>query len=520
MSELPRSAAADVLGRLRGLRSGGELPRPAVRAQRRQALRLRSPRAHRHRRRVPRLLPELVHQQDEPIGDPACLPMHFVCEQARKRRRHRRARRRGQRRGLRRLRRHGAPANVASRRWDRLRRLPRIVGRRCTGRRGCCARPRDASTCSAGRATSEPLYWGLDVVFWDNEKDALLTRGPAARASIGRRAAVIPRGYLRRPARAPAGRRSAAADVVVELCNRLPELLLMRVDKLSMAHSIEARAPFLDPDARRLCAVAAAGVQDQRQHDQSTCSSRRCAASCPTRCSSGRSRASASRCPSGCAARWRAGRDTRSSTARSPARVLQPRATSTDVAAPRGGRAGPQLRPVVPGEPGRLVRALDRGAQGGMSGAATVLYLVDGLGLSGKTKALVDLVAGLDPTRYRATSSASTARQREDARSSNGSAAGVADQRDPLPRRPQPGRRRAPAAARRGVCGPASSTATTRARCCTAGWSRARCASRATLGLAQRVRVPDARRRLPVPAAAAVHDVAAQPLAQPRSRAG
>jgi glycosyltransferase involved in cell wall biosynthesis len=33
---------------------------------------------------------------------------------------------------------------------------------------------------------------------------------------------------------------------------------------------------------------------------------------------------------------------------------------------------------------------------------ATVLYLVDGLGLSGKTKALVDLIAGLDRARYRA----------------------------------------------------------------------------------------------------------------------
>jgi glycosyltransferase involved in cell wall biosynthesis len=32
---------------------------------------------------------------------------------------------------------------------------------------------------------------------------------------------------------------------------------------------------------------------------------------------------------------------------------------------------------------------------------AQVLYLVDGLGLSGKTKAMVDLVAGLDPARYR-----------------------------------------------------------------------------------------------------------------------
>ncbi len=34
--------------------------------------------------------------------------------------------------------------------------------------------------------------------------------------------------------------------------------------------------------------------------------------------------------------------------------------------------------------------------------AGTVLFVVDGLGLSGKTKALVDLACGLDPRRYRA----------------------------------------------------------------------------------------------------------------------
>ena len=32
----------------------------------------------------------------------------------------------------------------------------------------------------------------------------------------------------------------------VELSHRLPELLLMRVDKMTMAHSLEARVPFLD----------------------------------------------------------------------------------------------------------------------------------------------------------------------------------------------------------------------------------------------------------------------------------
>ena len=34
----------------------------------------------------------------------------------------------------------------------------------------------------------------------------------------------------------------------IELKNRLPELLLMRVDKMSMAQSIETRVPFLDED--------------------------------------------------------------------------------------------------------------------------------------------------------------------------------------------------------------------------------------------------------------------------------
>lgn len=40
--------------------------------------------------------------------------------------------------------------------------------------------------------------------------------------------------------------------------------------------------------------------------------------------------------------------------------------------------------------------------QGAPLPAATILYLVDGLGLSGKTKSLVELITHLDPARYRA----------------------------------------------------------------------------------------------------------------------
>jgi len=34
--------------------------------------------------------------------------------------------------------------------------------------------------------------------------------------------------------------------IYLELKNRLAELLLMRVDKITMASSVEARVPFLD----------------------------------------------------------------------------------------------------------------------------------------------------------------------------------------------------------------------------------------------------------------------------------
>src|SRR6185369_13944275 len=120
-------------------------------------------------------LPALVHEQDEPIGDPACLPMHFLCEAARN---------------------DGVIVvlvgegsdevfggygdmahliNRASPRWDRIRRLPwlvraglhqasRLVGAPA-GRTDVLRRARDG----------QPLYWGLDVVFWDNEKAELLT---------------------------------------------------------------------------------------------------------------------------------------------------------------------------------------------------------------------------------------------------------------------------------------------------------------------------------------------------------
>lgn len=188
--------------------------------------------------------PQLVWQQDEPNGDPACVPMHFVARAAKQR---------------------GITVVLVGegsdevfggypdilrasashdRKWRRLRGLPRsarqvlYLGARAAG-------INDGRVEVLRRlAASEPFYWGLDIVFPEYEKRRLYRSGVARDGSSS--AASVVAGYY-----SELLRQRPDADVLqqisyVELSNRLPELLLMRVDKGSMAHSLEARAPFLD----------------------------------------------------------------------------------------------------------------------------------------------------------------------------------------------------------------------------------------------------------------------------------
>jgi asparagine synthase (glutamine-hydrolysing) len=118
----------------------------------------------------------------------------------------------------------------------------------------------------ARKAAGQELFWGGAVCWWNSLRDKLTPKPfgeavscpvrnmlPAAHA-VPDSAAVVDY-YLK-----PLGR-LAAPEVLqkityMEMKLRLPEHLLMRVDKLTMAHSIEARVPFLDHDlvdfARRL----------------------------------------------------------------------------------------------------------------------------------------------------------------------------------------------------------------------------------------------------------------------------
>jgi asparagine synthase (glutamine-hydrolysing) len=189
-------------------------------------------------------VPDMVQNQDEPLGDPACLPMHFVSRAA-----------------------HQAGIKVVlvgegsdevfcgypdfpqlyrtfNGRWSQLRRMPQLVRRAIKRGAELAGAPGGRVDVLRRAAEDEPLYMGLDVVFFDWEKAQLYTA--QGRSAMPHKAADTVSDYYREiNARRPDADFSQQMSYI-ELRNRLPELLLMRVDKFSMAHSLEARAPFLD----------------------------------------------------------------------------------------------------------------------------------------------------------------------------------------------------------------------------------------------------------------------------------
>lgn len=92
-------------------------------------------------------------------------------------------------------------------------------------------------------AASDPLYWGGGADIVPAYLELLFTRAWAQYADL-------PRRYVRQLTNNAMGvfHRPTLLQQMIwyELQHRLPELLLMRVDKITMAHSIEARVPFLD----------------------------------------------------------------------------------------------------------------------------------------------------------------------------------------------------------------------------------------------------------------------------------
>jgi len=196
-----------------------------------------------------KFLPDLVFHQDEPIADPVCVPLYYVSKLARD---------------------NGTivvqvgegsdeifsgyanyvrDLRIYENFWQHAERIPHVL------RRAASAMARPALEATGKKravielirrlGANEPLFWGGAVIYDETFKPRVLSprmqKQFSARSSLE---AVLP--YLEKIKSERPGSDFLSRMIYVELKLRLPELLLMRVDKITMATSVEARVPFLD----------------------------------------------------------------------------------------------------------------------------------------------------------------------------------------------------------------------------------------------------------------------------------
>jgi asparagine synthase (glutamine-hydrolysing) len=188
-------------------------------------------------------LPQLVYLQDEPIADPVCMPVYYVSKLAREN-------------GV--IVCHvGEGADELFCGYDswkminRLQKLdglpmPRIIKK--AGLRGLSALNRsygfDYEWLRRG-AMGLPVFWGGAESYTHERKRSLVPRRLFEQFSDEGSWKSIEPIYKRYQQKA-SEKSYLNWMTYLDLNNRLPELLLMRVDKMSMASSVEARVPFLD----------------------------------------------------------------------------------------------------------------------------------------------------------------------------------------------------------------------------------------------------------------------------------
>lgn len=186
--------------------------------------------------------------QDEPISDPVCIPLFFVSKLARET---------GTivvhagegadeifcgYRNYERFLRHNSIF------WEPLCRLPSYAG---TLFYWAC-RPFGSSPLMSKiadvlqrRGKGQEFFMASAVAFYESEKQRMLSKGYKERTRQMDSFEVVRPLYERIRSSFPSAS-FLQCMTFIELNMRLPELLLMRADKMSMANSIELRVPFLD----------------------------------------------------------------------------------------------------------------------------------------------------------------------------------------------------------------------------------------------------------------------------------
>jgi asparagine synthase (glutamine-hydrolysing) len=202
-----------------------------------------------------RFMPDLVYHQDEPIADPVCVPLYFVAKLAKDS-------------GVTVV--HvgegadelfaGYPTyveahGIATGQWARFRSLPAPVRAAAawSATQALAGRPgwdTHREALRRGGQSDGRLWWGGAVAFYELGLERVTT-GELRRQLDGEAPRSVVAGIARDAA--GAGARDELDELIYQdLRLRLPELLLMRVDKLTMANAVEARVPFLDHEVVEL----------------------------------------------------------------------------------------------------------------------------------------------------------------------------------------------------------------------------------------------------------------------------
>ena len=202
-----------------------------------------------NRQDMRKFLPELIWHQDEPFADPVCIPLYYVAKLARET---------GTivvQVG------EGADEIFAGYDWFRKYvRINELFWRQAEKvpvamRRSVAAMARPLMEASFNKRTAieltrrlgagEPLFWGGAIVFDEEFKRRVMSADLNGELN-GLSSYQAVKKHLDRVASATPDCDFASRMSYLELKLRLPELLLMRVDKMTMATSVEARVPFLD----------------------------------------------------------------------------------------------------------------------------------------------------------------------------------------------------------------------------------------------------------------------------------
>ncbi|MEX2191026.1 MAG: asparagine synthase (glutamine-hydrolyzing) [Bacteroidota bacterium] len=190
-------------------------------------------------------LPKLIHHQDEPIADPVCIPLYFVSRLARE---------------------NGTivvqigegsdelfagyqwmarELRFYQTYWKMFGVLPSFARKGIHGISAQILGPLHRHLILdyiRKGADGNELFWGGAISFTDTHKRHLLTERNQDVFSTHALARRWHKEILSQDPEADYLKRM----IYLELRNRLPELLLMRVDKMTMAASVEGRDPFLD----------------------------------------------------------------------------------------------------------------------------------------------------------------------------------------------------------------------------------------------------------------------------------